>query len=59
MAPSSTPAKLSRVEIMCAEAARKQKGMEEAILVAEIEEAEEKWREEEEASRRWFAFTYH
>ena len=36
---------------MRAEAARKQKGMEEAILVAEIEEAEERRREEEEASR--------
>ena len=52
MAPSNTPTKLSKVEIMCAEAACKQKEMEEAIHAAEIEEAEERWREEEEASRR-------
>ena len=42
MAPSSTPTKLSRVEIMRAEAACKQKEMEEAILVAKIEEAKER-----------------
>ena len=42
MAPSSTPTKLLKVEIMRAEAARKQKEMEEAILAAEIEEAKER-----------------
>ena len=52
MAPSSTPAKLLKVEIMHAEAVCKQKEMEEVILVAKIEEAEERWREEEEASRQ-------
>ena len=48
MAPSSTPAKLSKVKIMHAEAARKQKEMEEAILVAEVEEAEGRHCKEEE-----------
>ena len=48
MAPSNTPAKLLKVEIMHGEAACKQKEMEEAILTAEVEEAEERCCEEEE-----------
>ena len=42
MAPSSTPTKLSKVKIMHAKAAHKQKEMEEAILVAKVEEAKER-----------------
>ena len=47
MAPSTTPTKLLKVEVMCTEAAHKQKEMEEAILMAE-----ERQQEEEEASKR-------
>ena len=52
MALSSTPTKLSKVKIMHAEAAHKQKEMEEAILMAEVEEAEERhWKEEEQQAQ--------
>ena len=54
MARSATSSKMSKAEVMRAEAAPKMKEMEAAIRQAEIEEELECQWEEEEASKRWY-----